>query len=328
MSNPYGSLPSVTGEFQVIPFVYRQICGEAPPVFTRQATASEADWFEFGFTAAEPLTGNATDGWTDALREISWKIEASEDLTTWVTDEMIDCTTTAIANLDGTFTYWARRVVPLVWNDVMIDLTLSSNRYGKSITAIDIFRTPVSLPGYPYAMPAQAATLQADLRAAGYTGATVTSTSAALTTLVKNHLSTGTTGMVVTMSGASVTGVRFFTGTTISLPGYPYAMPGAKATLQADLRANGVTGAVVMLFQDTWEIILPNLLAEGRIRDEIFTISPGDPFPGYDFFGNYAGEFPANAVVGVSGNVRTPAGLPLRESAKAFFRINRTSLPI
>ncbi len=328
MSNPYGNLPSVMGEFAEIPFVYRDLCGPQPPVMTRQVDEAAATWYEFGFTAPSELVGNATTGWEDAPGEISWKIQSSETLTEWAEDEMIDATVTAIDNLDGTVTYWSRWTVPLVWKYVMIDLTVGTDRYGKSITGISIFQTAVSLPNYPYAMPSQAAALQTDLRAAGYTGALVTTSSGPLTAKAKNHISSGITGFSVTMSGANVTAVTPYGGSAISLPSYPYAMPGSRATLQTDLRANGYTGAVVMLHQDPWQIFLPDLDEELRVRDITLTITPNDPFPGFDFGGNSIGEQSTTGVAGTPSNTRSPLGAPLREGQRGFFRVNRTPLPI
>ncbi len=329
MSSPYGSLPSVVGEFIDVPFVYRKICDPVPTDTGRTVMDSMGMWYEFGFTAPEELVGNAATNWVDQAGEISWKIQSSEDLTTWAEDEMIDATVTAIDNLDGTFTYWARRVVPLYWIAVMIDLTVGTDRYGKSITGITLFGDPVTTGmNYPYAMPADAADLQADLRAAGFTGATVTTSSGTLVARAKNHISTGTVGLVVTMSGANVTAVAPYSGGTISLPSYPYTMPGSRAALQTDLRGNGYTGAVVMLYQDPWEIVLPDLDATAQVRDITLAISPGDPFPDYNGFGAYQGENQAAAKVGVFSNVRDPEGSPLLEAGKCFFRVKRSSLPI
>lgn len=328
MSNPYGTLPSLIGEQAVIPFVYRDLCGPQPPVMTRQVDDAVANWYEFGFTAPSELVGNAATGWEDAPGEISWKIQSSETLTEWAVDEMIDASVTGIDNLDGTFTYWSRWTVPLVWKYVMIDLTVGTDRYGKSITGIEIFRTAVSLPNYPYAMPSQAAALQTDLRAAGYTGALVTTSSGPLTAKAKNHISSGIQYMVVTMSGANVTAVNRPNESAISLPSYPYTMPGSRATLQTHLRAAGYTGAVVMLHQDPWQIFLPDLDAELSVRDITITITPADPFAVYNFFGSYVGDNPQTAVSGTPSNTRSPLGAPLREAAKGFFRVARTSLPI
>lgn len=328
-SNPYGRMPQTMGECSDV-VAYRKLCGPAPQsIPPRVVIDSVAQWIEFGFTAPEELVGNATTGWTDAAGEISWKIQASENLTDWAEDEMIDATVTAIDNLDGTITYWSRRIVPLVWYYVMVDISVGSNRYGKSITGITLFGDPVTTGmDYPYAMPADAATLQADLRAAGFTGATVTTSSAALVAGVKNHISSGAVGLVVTMSGSNVTAVAPYGGSAISLPSYPYAMPGSRATLQTDLRANGYTGAVVMLYADPWEIILPDLAAELRERSIILTISPADPYPVYNFFGAYTGDDPQTDIAGEFSNTRSPLGVPLQEAGKAFFRVKRTALPI
>jgi hypothetical protein len=329
MSNPYGNLPGVMGEFAEIPFVYRRICDPTPPpVMTRRVSDSAGEWFEFGFTAPEELTGNAATGWTNAAGEISWEIEASETLTTWAEDEMVDAAVTGIEHVNGTVTYWSRWTVPRLWKYVMIDVTAGSDRYGKSITAISLFQTEVSLPNYPYAMPSQAAALQTDLRAAGYTGALVTTTSGTFTAKVRNHLSDGTRMVLaVTMSGANVTVVSS-EGSAISLPSYPYAMPSSRATLQTDLRAAGYAGAVVMLYQDPWEILLPDLETELGNRGFTLTITPADPYPFWDFFGVYQGDNPATVVAGAPSNTRSPAGTPLREAVRGFFRIKRTSLPI
>lgn len=105
MSNPYGVLPGVMGEFQQVPFVYPKICDPSPPVDFRQVTDTLAEWFEFGFTAPGPLTGNAATGWVDAAGEIGWEIQSSYDLQTWTNNQMIDAATTAINNGDGTWTY-------------------------------------------------------------------------------------------------------------------------------------------------------------------------------------------------------------------------------
>lgn len=328
MSSPYGSLPSVVGEFIEVPFVYRQICDELPQTETRLADEADAKWFEFGFTAPEELVGNAETNWVDAAGEISWKIQSSYDLLTWEEDKMTDCTTTAIDNMDGTFTFWARRTIPLFWKSVVIDLTVESNRYGKSITGITLFQTAVSLPNYPYAMPSQASQLQTDLRAAGYTGATVTSSSASLTAGAVNHTVDGRKLLQVTHSGATVTAVTPFGGSAISLPNYPYALPGDRALLQSDLRTAGQTGAVVMLYKDPWTIFLPDRSASGLVRDLVLNITPDDPYPAWDGFGNYIGLASSAFVVGSFDNVRSTGLTPLPEAGKCFFRVKRTSLPI
>lgn len=327
-SSPYGRAPQTMGEFSDV-VAYRQICDPVPSMEGRTVLETDAFWYEVGFVAPELLSGDATAGWVDAAGEISWTLQSSEDLATWADDEMIDAAVTGIDNLDGTFTFWARRIVPLYWIDVVVDMTVGTDRQGKSITGITLFGAAVTTGmSYPYAMPADAADLQTDLRAAGYTDATVTTSSGTLVAKVRNHLSTGTRGLEVTMSGATVTAVAEYGGSTISLPSYPYTMPGSRATLQTDLRANGYAGAVVMLYQDPWEIFLPDRDASGQARDISLAISPGDPYPEYDFYGAYVGEAPAATVNGGFSNVRDPSLNPLLEAGKCFFRLKRHSLPI
>jgi len=327
MSSPYGVVPGVTGEFFDVPFVYRKICEALPQTETRFADVTDALWIEFGFTAGEALVGNAATGWTDAAGEISWQLQTSEDLVTWAEDEMIDCAVTGIDNLDGTFTYWSRRTTPLYWKTTVIDLTAATDRYGKSITGITLFGAAVSLPNYPYAMPADAATLQTDLRAAGYTGATVTTSSAAITAGIINHTIGARILMQVTHSGATVTAVTPWGESAISLPNYPYALPGDQALLQSDLRTAGYDGAVVMLYKDPWQVFIPDRTASGLVRDFKLAITPDDPYPAWDFFGNaFTGS--AAAVEGTSDNVRSAGLTALAEAKKCFFRIKKSSLPI
>ncbi|MEI6674947.1 MAG: hypothetical protein WCO57_07195 [Verrucomicrobiota bacterium] len=56
-------------------------------------------------------------------------------------------------------------------------------------TAITIADTVQSLPNFPYTMPGGAAQLQTDLRAAGWTGATVTASSATVWSIVIPNVS-------------------------------------------------------------------------------------------------------------------------------------------
>jgi hypothetical protein len=49
-------------------------------------------------------------------------------------------------------------------------------------------------------------------------------------------------------------------------------------------------------------------------------ITPGDPFPTWDFFGSSTGEAAANAIQSVVENIRDPLGNPLQEANRQFFR--------
>ena len=303
-----------------------QIFPNAPfPLYGRTGVEMIADangyWFEFGFRIDAELSGNAGTGWTDAGNYVRLEVQQSLDLETWHMGKFGPAPVDSVINRgDGTWEYWGRAFVPVYWETVLVDLTAVTTRYGKSITGVSVMSVPVSLPNFPYAMPAAAATLQADLRTAGDTGATVTTTSGTLTATAQNHTVGGIRPIVLTQSGGAVTAASS-QGSSISLPSFPYALPAAAATLQADLRTAGHTGAVVMLHQDSWTILLPDRTAVATQREFSLTITPGDPFKSWDTFGNYQGENPANQIKGTSGNLRTPGGAPLEEAGRQFARL-------
>jgi hypothetical protein len=278
-------------------------------------------WFEMGFAVEEELAGNPNAGWTvPSLPGLGIKIERSTDLINWIQDGLEACAGSPEDMLDGSWEYWTRGSVPAWWNAVMLDFHVASARYGKSITEIILKQTPISLPNFPYAMPSQAASLQADLRAAGYTGATVTSSSSALVATAKNHTDGARFVLDVTMSGANVTVVAS-NGSTISLPSYPYSMPSQLATLQTHLRSAGYSGAVVLLWGDTWEINLPDVVCSAMIRDFKVTFTPDDPYPAWNFYHDYLGELSDNTEKGSVDNLRDPLGNPLVEANRQFFRL-------
>lgn len=277
-------------------------------------------WFELEIILPGEFSGNPADGWTDGKMRLGlfW----SENLTSWVSGGWIAAPGKTAETLgDGRKKFFARySPTPLFWKSVMIDLTLDANRYGKGITGLEIYQTPVSLPNYPYDMPSEAAQLQADLRAAGYTGAVISSVAAPLSAGITNHLPSGRQTLQHTMSGTSITDIRD-RGVTVPLPGYPYAMPSQRATLQTHLRSAGKSGAVVRLYGDVWTLFLPDRLASGTVRDISVVFSPGDPYPNFNIYEEYLGEAPAKTEAGSWNNVRTPSGAPLREALKAFARI-------
>jgi peptidoglycan/xylan/chitin deacetylase (PgdA/CDA1 family) len=288
-----------------------------PPLTARMTDDADGSWLEVGFQTTAVLTGDALNGWTDSAGN-AWKLQETTDLSTWHDFQFSDCAGSPADLGGGIWEYWSRCAVPRVWFSVLTDLTATSDRYGKSITGITAQGSAVSL-SYPYAMPADAATLQADLRTAGFTGALVSATTGSLVARAIAHAATGDRRIVITMSGASVTGASVG-GSSISLS-YPYAMPGDAATLQTDLRSAGYPGAVVTLHADTWSILLPDRTAGGYDRDFTLEIDPGDPFPYWDNFGTYLGEDPDTLVRGTAGNVRSPLGYPLQEFMKQFARL-------
>lgn len=305
---------------QILPTLGAEIYGRTE---ARTVVETDAFWFEFGFRMDHQLSGNAAAGFTDAGNYFRLDLQQSTDLQTWHMGKFVPAPVPVTNNGDGTWTYWSRSTQPIWYYNIIVDLTISSDRYGKSITEISIGQIPVSLPRYPYAMPSQAALLQTDLRANGYPGATVTSTPAALRVEGRNHTVDGQKLLYFTQSGSNVTMVRDNYGTNIALPGYPYAMPSQRATLQADLRTAGQSGAVVMLYADEWTIFLPDRPAAGPVqRNSITTITPDDPYPAWDIFRTYLGLQSATEVKGTSGNVRASVGAGvLPESNRQFARL-------
>ena len=285
-------------------------------------------WWEVGFTIDAPLTGNGGAGWTDAGNYLRFEIQQSLDLVSWNMGRFTPAAVPAVDNGDGTWTYWSRCSIPRLWKYVRVDVTATSSRYGKSITAVRLFGATLALPGYPYAMPAQAATLQAHLRALGYTGATVTSVAAPLSVeVVRYYYAAGAANndvYLVTLSGTNVTLVQTSEGADIALPGYPYAMPAQAATLQAALRTAGHTGAVVRLFGDSWAASIPDrdtILGERRFE---MTFTPADPRPSFTLFGVETVD-QDNLVTGSSDNVRATTGGATRlEAQKQFARLKIT----
>lgn len=285
---------------------------------------SDADgkWCEVGVRLPAVMPGNCADGWNLAGELL--RLQSSTDMVNWSVGGFTNAPGSPVTNADGSRTYWSRAAVPLKWNVVTLDLHATSNRYGKSITAVKIGTSTVGLPGYPYAMPAAAATLQSNLIAAGYTGATVTSTAASLSVEVINHYLNGEgtylrDTLYVTQSGSDVTAVMT-DAALIPLPAYPYEMPSQRAALQADLRAAGQSGAVVKLYGDEWSITLPDRTAATSVaRNLTITITPDDPHPAWNSLGTYLGNVSDNTVTGTSTNI-SHSGELTSEADKQFFR--------
>lgn len=307
--------------------VYSEKPIQLPDVVMRIVVDDEASWMEIGFLSAAELIGNPTDGWVDPGHYVGIFAQNSVDLAEWKDGSFIESPTGAVVdNGDGTFWYWCRSTLPQFWKTQVGDNVASSNRYGKSITAIKLGGVLVSLPRYPYTMPSQAAILQADLRAAGYTAATVTSSTAALSVGIINHYyANGLAGrdeLIPVMNGSNqVTSVSYL-GAAISLPSYPYQMPAAQATLAADLGAAGYTGAVVKLYGDSWEVTIPDRIATSlNSRAFALTISPWDQYPWWNMQGVYQGLNPDDQVNGTYENIHTAGGAILVESERQFARL-------
>lgn len=203
-------------------------------------------WFEVGFALDSIWTGNATTGWTDAAGFVKLDLERSENLTAWATGEFVNCAGSP-ALVGTAYAYWARSHFPVDSEEKIGVLTCESNggdARNNPFTSITINNIVQTLPHYPYTMPTDAAQLQADLRAAGWTGATVVATSATVWTITistVHQTDYSTTSRVAwpvyyvaDMYGALTTAVngRDFTGEFVNEAGVRTAVPKQFARLR------------------------------------------------------------------------------------------------
>lgn len=305
-------------------------------VTTTVAMAIDADghWFELEVVLPPSFAGNPTDGWSGEMvsgkPNITLGLFRSETLTTWsAAGEGWDFSPgreTPETMSNGWKKWFCRCAIPAWWINVMVDMSATSDRHGKSITEISVFNSVLPL-NYPYT-PTEIAdgTLQADLRNSSLgniPGATVNVTSGSLSATGKWHTVSGAKMLVVTMSGSNVTNVSY-QGSTVSAS-YPYSMPSQLAALNAALTSSlgGDTNnrAVVLLHSDTWEIVLPDLVTTGMTRNMVVWFTPSDPNPVWNMYGEYQGMAANDLILGTPSNTRTPSGTPLLEALKAFARV-------
>jgi len=151
---------------------------------TRFSTVSGEIYFEVGFTAGAAVTGSALTGWSDHWGHVILALLWSEDEVTWSEGMFVDCPSSPAANGDGTFTWWSRARYPRDSTTKTATISCASpgvvppNASNNPFTALTINSTAQTLPNFPYTMPGNASQLQTDLVAAGWTGATVTASSA------------------------------------------------------------------------------------------------------------------------------------------------------
>jgi hypothetical protein len=288
-------------------------------------------WLEIEITLPSGWSGNANDGYSGPLisgyPSMTLGLFYSQDLTAWSSGWWVDSPVNASETLgDGRQRFYARyEAVPTWWYEVLVDLVIESRRYGKSITEMTVKHDPISLPNFPYLMPDDASVLQTDLRATGYPDATVTTETFPYSCEVFNHTDGGRFPLTATVVSGEVTAMNF-RGTAITLPGFPYSLATEAGTLQADLRDEGFSGAVVNVFRDSWTVTLPDEVCTDNNRIAAFKIDPGDPFPFWNFLGEYQGEQSADTVVGGFTNLRALGGGPLVEAKSAFGRLGFINL--
>jgi len=289
---------------------------------------STGNWFEVEVILPGDFDGNPTDGWTGTMvsgcPDITLGLFRSEDLNSWATGGWVTAPGSTPETI-GTRKKWFARyeTTPVWWEEVLVDMTVGSDLYGKSITDILLFGSSLALD-YPYT-PTEIAdgTLESDLQDLGITGASVAITTGTLSATAKWHTQAGAKVLQVTMSGSNITDVKY-QGSTISAS-YPYAMPSQQAALQTALTSalGGDTNnrVVILLHKDAWTLTLPDLPTTGNVRDIIVSYDPGDPYPTWNMYGEYQGFSAASAKSGDPSNVRDPLGNPLDEAGRAFARM-------
>jgi hypothetical protein len=292
----------------------------------RVETDTYGRWLEIDVDLPDDFTGSAAAGWTNGT--INLALQWSADLETWADGGWVQPSGSSTSTLPDGRTRWPCRYedVAAFRFDAVVDLRIGSNRAFKAITDLSLLGTTISLPNYPYAMPDDAATLQADLRTAGFTGALVYSETGTLSAEILNSDSTNSgnfCGFRATWSGTSITAInRLTVGTdpSVSLPNFPYAMPADEALLEADLVYEGYTYATAMLLGDTWGIFLPDIETTGIVRDFVATYDTGDPMAVWNAFGENTGAAARDTAVGAAENLRAgEASAP--EAPKGFGRL-------
>ena len=212
-------------------------------------------FFELHWLMDEEMDGSVEDGFTHPSdSRLTFVVERSEDLQTWTTD-MLNVGAPE-DQMDGTWLYKARSPMMVASVTKTGQLTLSRptpDPRSNPITSITLGDVELDLPNYPYDMPADAATLEADLIAEGFTGATVTDLESGaywvLTTDYAAQLPDSPVGRIVINNEVQ------------DLPHYPYAIPGDDALLIADLEDLGWTD-VAVVFQGGYQIQVPDVYSD------------------------------------------------------------------
>lgn len=213
-------------------------------------------YFELTWTMDALMDGDVESGLThpDDSR-LTFVVERSEDLTTWTTDFVNSAAPEDL--MDGTWLYRARSPFLVASSVKTSQLVLDRPRpdpRSNPLTEVIVAGVSLTLPNYPYDLPADAATLQADLVAAGFTGATVEDlSSGAYWALVTNYAG---------QLPASPVSQLVIDNAIQGLPNYPYTIPGDEALLIADLEDLGWTD-VSIVYQGGYRIEIPDVESTG-----------------------------------------------------------------
>lgn len=213
-------------------------------------------WWEAWFYSGEELSGSAADGWTDVRGYAVLRLERSEDLQSW-DHNFTDLADNGTEVEAGIWKYGGRTIYPVDSVTKTGQLSLVRSRpdpRSNPLTAIVISDVDLALPNFPYDLPTDAATLQADLVAEGFTGATVEALSGgAYWALVTNYAG---------QLPVSPVSQLVIDNATQSLPNYPYTIPGDEALLISDLEDLGWTD-VSIVYQGGYRIDIPDVESTG-----------------------------------------------------------------
>lgn len=138
-------------------------------------------FFEVGFMVTDRLSGDAARGWVDSSGRVAMTLEHSEDGEAWTLGKFRDAPSSPAA-VAGGFEYWARAIFPVdsqtkAGTIGVVSTAGTGTPDNNPLTALTVAGVTQTLARFPYTMPTDAGELQIDLRALGWTGATVTATS-------------------------------------------------------------------------------------------------------------------------------------------------------
>lgn len=232
---------------QIFPNLPVEIWGRT---YSRVVDDAGEKWFEMGFSMDHLLSGNPAAGWTDQGSYFRIDYEWSPDLVNWSAGKFVNAPTPIVNNGDGTWQYWARALNPVDAAIKSGEIRVSSGYFNQlgdintqdsrnnPFTGLTIAGVVQSLAGFPYTMPTDAARMQADIRALGWTGATVESSRATVWRIIipaVNYTSYAQSSkvfwpvyLVADMFGVVNSPVdgAFFTGTLVDASGTPIFQKG------------------------------------------------------------------------------------------------------
>lgn len=151
---------------------------------TEEDVGSGAEkWFEVGFPvrSTDDMAGNSEAGWTTLNGCFGLAMWWSDNLADWAIGKFTSIGITT-ETIDGVAcsVYWSRSIYPVDSSIKygQIAARNSGNARNNPLTSLVINGVIQNLLHYPYIMPGGAAQMQADIRAAGWAGATVTAATA------------------------------------------------------------------------------------------------------------------------------------------------------